>query len=56
MISPQQKVLKPSTRGSLTSPAPWHFAEGLLFFKIIFQKKKDLGKICCRYIQDDLEE
>jgi len=41
MISPQQKVLKPSTRGSLTIPALWHFAEGLfLFFLDYFSEKE----------------
>jgi hypothetical protein len=43
--------------GSQDISSPLAFAEGLfLFFLIIFQKKKDLGKICCRYIKNGLEK
>ena len=37
--------------------SPLAFAEGLFsYYELFSQKKKDLEKICCRYIQDDLEE
>jgi len=43
IISPQQKVLKLSTRGSLTIPSPLAFAEGLFdFFKLFFGKRRIL--------------
>jgi hypothetical protein len=39
LISPQQKVLKLTTSGSLTIPSPLAFAEGLFFINYFSEKE-----------------
>ncbi|PKP57002.1 hypothetical protein CVT91_11665 [Candidatus Atribacteria bacterium HGW-Atribacteria-1] len=49
IISPQQKVLNASNRGSQPISSPLAFAEGLYFFKLFFKKRRIFNKLYSIY-------